>query len=389
LILQGLAVRWWRRPESVGRLLAMACFGPIALACSHPAAFVAGGVGLAIAWPAWRTRSLGVRWALAAYFLAIVLAEAGLFAAFTRSQASSASGGMRVMWARSFPPLDSVAGLLGWLVRAHTGDLMAYPCGGEGGLSSLSLMACVVGAWALIRSGRSAVAAIWLGPLAVAMVAAGLHLYPYGGPAPHGSAARIMQYAAPGLCLLIGLGFSIGLDSVRAWMGSDRPYRLACLGLVVVGLSPLVEGFRHPYRAYQAEAARRFARWFWPEVNRGAEVACLRWDDPVGEWDSVRLGVAVSLCNQAIYSDSRRSGGPRWESVSSDRPLRCVLGVAGEAEAARVESWLATMAAKYLLIRRESIPLNISEPGRPARFESYELFEFVPNPGPDQSVKGS
>jgi hypothetical protein len=47
------------------------------------------------------------------------------------------------------------------------------------------------------------------------------------------------------------------------------------------------------------------------------------------------------------------------------------------------------MAAKYLLIRRESIPLNISEPGRPARFESYELFEFVPNPGPDQSVKGS
>ena len=145
LVLQGLAIWWWRRPERAGRLVALAAFGPIALACSHPAAFVAGGVGLAIARPAWKTRRPGVRLALVAYFAAIAVAEAGLYATFTRSQATSASGGMRAMWAQSFPPLDSAWELVRWLVVVHTGDLMAYPCGGERGASLLSLVACVAG----------------------------------------------------------------------------------------------------------------------------------------------------------------------------------------------------------------------------------------------------
>jgi Dolichyl-phosphate-mannose-protein mannosyltransferase len=389
LILQALAIRWWSRPESAGRLLLLAAFGPVALACSHPAAFVAGGVGLAIAWPAWKTSRASVRIALLAYLLAIAVAQAGLYAWFTGSQASSASGSMRVMWAQSFPPLDSAVGFLRWLVVVHTGDLMAYPCGSEGGASVLSLVACLAGAWFLIRSGRSVVVAILLGPLLLAMVAAGLRLYPYGGPAPHGSAARIMQYAAPGLCLLIGLGLSRGLDRGRALMGPDRPLRLVCLGLLVVGVAPLVEGFRHPYRAYQAEAARRFARGFWPEVGRGAEVACLRWDYGVAEWDSVRLGIAVSLCNQAIYSPSRRAGGPKWEAVSAEKPLRCVLGVEAEADGSRVESWLSEMSEQYRLTRRDVIPVDTAEPGRPPRLERYEVFEFVPRLEDGQSVKGS
>jgi hypothetical protein len=389
LVLQGLAIRWWMNPKQAGRLLALAAFGPIGLACSHPAAFVAAGVGLAIAWPAWKTRRADVRLALIAYFAAIALAEAGLYAAFTRSQAASASGSMRVMWAQSFPPLDSAWGFVRWLAVVHSGDLMAYPCGGERGASLLSLVACVAGALVLIRSGRVGVVAILLGPLLVGMVAAGLRLYPYGGPAPHGSAARIMQYAAPGLCLLIGLGFSKGLDWFRTKTGSDRPFRLACVGLLVVGVAPLVEGFRHPYRAYQAEAAREFARGFWPEVGRGAEVACLRWDYGVAEWDSVRLGIAISLCNQAIYSPSRRSGGPKWDAVSEARPLRCVLGVEGESDAPRVDAWLREMSGRYRLTRRELTPVETTEPDRPPRPEWYEVFEFVPKPETDQPVKGS
>jgi hypothetical protein len=385
LILQALAIHWWRRPDKASRLLALAAFGPIALACSHPAVFVAGGVALAIAWPAWATRRASVRLAAAAYLATITLAYAVIYASFTRSQASSASEAMRAMWSQSFPPLDSAFGFLRWLVVVHSGDLMAYPCGGERGASGLSLLACVAGAIALVRSGRSTVVAILLGPLLLAMMAAGLRLYPYGGPAPHGSAARIMQFAAPGLCLLIGLGFSCALDKLR----TDRPLRIACVALVVVGVIPLVEGFRHPYRAYQAEASREFARRFWPEVGRGAEVACLRWDYRAGEWDSIRLGVAVMLCNQAIYSPSRRSGGPNWEAVSSDRPLRCVLGVAPDGDGSGVVTWLEGMSSKYRLTRRETIAVDTADPGRSPRIESYRVFEFVPKAGPAQPVTGS
>ena len=388
LILQGLAIRWWREPDRAGWVLALAGFGPIALAASHPSVFVAGGIGLAIVWPAWKTGRWGVRWAAAAYALSIALAYGGLYAYFTRSQASSASEAMRVMWARSFPPLDSAWGLVRWLVEAHSGDLMAYPVGGERGGSSLSLVACLAGAWILGKAGRSTVVAILLAPLGLGMVAAALRLYPYGGPAPHGSASRIMQYAAPGLCLLIGLGFSKGLNLVRSRTGRDRLLPAACLGLAALGVVPLVEASRHPYRAYQARASRQFAREFWPRVASGAEVACLRWDLGVEEWDSIHLGVAVMLCNQAIESPARRSGGPRWDRVSASRPLRCVLGVAPDSDSPRTLVWLGRMEADYRLIRRERFEVETDEPGRPSRREHYDVFEFVPGekggdaPGP-------
>ena len=378
LILQALALRWWRKPEHAGRLWGLVGFVPVALLGSHPSAFVCGGIGLAIAWPAWSSKRRNVQVAFLAYGLVLVVTYAILYVVFTRAQASAASGGMREMWVHSFPPLDSAIGLARWFLVAHTGDLMAYPCGGEGGASSLSLLACVVGGVVLWRRGQSFALAIVLAPLLVALAAAVLRLYPYGGPAPHGSAARIMQYAAPGLILLIGTGAAKVVGRIASARLRARVVRLACLALVGVGLAPLVDGYRHPYRAYHAEAAREFARRFWPDVGRGAEVACLRWDLGVAEWDSIRLGIAVSLCNQAIYSPSRRSGGPRWGEVSSDRPLRCVLGVGPEITPPRVSSWIEAMGTAYRMTRRESITINTAEPGRRPSPERYEVFEFVP-----------
>ena len=99
--------------------------------------------------------------------------------------------------------------------------MMAYPCGASGGRApsawsppSSGLVAFSGGA---VEVGHSCLRA----PL-VAMVAAALRLYPYGGPAPQGSAARIMQYAAPGLCLLIGLGVfpEARMDALEAAIGS-------------------------------------------------------------------------------------------------------------------------------------------------------------------------
>jgi len=384
VVLQGLALGWLRDRGRPGRLWGLAGFVPFALLASHPAAFVAGGVGAALAWPAWRSGRRGVRSAFLAYGLAMMATSAWVYVGFTRAQASASGPGMGMMWARSFPPLDSPLGLVRWLATVHTGDMLAYPCGGERGASTLGLGLAIAGAVAIGRRGRFAALGVLVGPLGLALIAAALRRYPYGGPAPHGSAARVMQYAAPGLCLLIG----VGAASLLARVGSDRLRgritRIGLSALIVIGLVPIVEGARHPYRAYQAHAAREFARRFWPEVGSGAEVACLRWDLGVAEWDSVRLGIAVATCNQAIESPSRRAGGPDYRKVSAGHPLRCVLAAAPERDGPEVEAWLNGMAARFDLRSRATVVYDAAEPGRRPVPERFEVFEFVPRAGPGQ-----
>jgi hypothetical protein len=365
-IVIGLALEWLRRTDQRRWLWALTAFSPLAFLLSHPSIFLVAGAIPALGLAAWRTRNRSVKAAWLAYAFVSGVAYAVIYVFFTAKQASSASSGMAEMWVRSFPPLDSLARFVGWIVVAHTGDLMAYPCGGERGGSTLSLFACVIGAFELVRRGRTTSLLVLVGPLVLAIVGAACRLYPYGGPAPHGSAARIMQYAAPSLCLLVGLGASRILDFVRSERLKSRLVRWSCVILVVVGLVPQVASSLRPYRAYQAEADRQFAREFWPRISRDAEVACLRRDLSVGTWNSIHLDVAVSLCNQAIASPAR------WQ---------------GE-----VVAWLEAMSRTFELRNRETLRVRISEPGRPPEYERYEVFEFVPGPvvesRRDQDVKG-
>ena len=48
LALLALAFDWWRSPERAGRMWALAAVAPIAIALSHPAVFVAGGIMLGL-----------------------------------------------------------------------------------------------------------------------------------------------------------------------------------------------------------------------------------------------------------------------------------------------------------------------------------------------------
>ena len=99
----------------------------------------------------------------------------------------------------------------------------------------------------------------------------------------------------------------------------------ALVGLVASGVIPQVVSATVPYRMPYDRQAREFARRFWPEQGRDAELACAHLDfgiDPPGVW---RGRQAWYLCNQAIYSPQRREHGwPRLGLVSADRPLRCV-----------------------------------------------------------------
>ena len=158
-----------------------------------------------------------------------------------------------------------------------------------------------------------------LAPFGLALMAAAIKRYPYGGVA-HGSPARVMQYLAPSICLLAGLGSATVLGFFRRPSSSAVGVCPACcLVLAAVGVLPLAAEARHPFRSIHAQRAREFAREFWPEFVREAEPVCLRWDLGLGDWDSTNLNVAVYLCNQMIYAPHRRQRWePRWQDVSED-----------------------------------------------------------------------
>ena len=79
--------------------------------------------------------------------------SSALYAVFTRAQAAATLSTMQAQWTAAFPPLERPAGAwLKWLATVHTGSMFAYPCGGENGASSLTLLA-------VPRRGRRALAA--------------------------------------------------------------------------------------------------------------------------------------------------------------------------------------------------------------------------------------
>ena len=370
-----LAFRWLAEPGRSRWPWALAAFTPAALALSHPAAFVAGGVGLALAPTAWKSGDRRVRVAYGAFLLATAGTFLGLFLGLTRSQ-DAVLPGLRAYWADSFPPLGSPLTLARWAVQVHTGSMFAYPGGGRRGASSLTLVLFLAGGLTLWRSGRRAALGVCLAPFALAFLAAALRRYPYGGE------ARIMQFLAPSICLLAGLGAARMLDLIPRERARRRATAAALVLLAAGGIGPMLAALNHPYRMIYDDRARAFARSFWPAQGRDAELACVRYDFGVAERGSGNLRTSVYLCNQAIYSPRRRASpgpaAPRWELVTATHPLRCVLPHEVRPESPEALAWLAGMTARLDLSRRDNLVVDMDLPGAPPRRERVTVFEFVP-----------
>ncbi len=378
LVLLTMALEWLRVPERAGWMWVMGAIAPIAIALSHPAVFVAAGTVLGLAPAVARAGRRPVWIAYLAFSLSTVSAFITIYFMFTHAQAAANLSPMQAQWGAAFPPLADPLRLLKWMVMVHTGGTFAYPCGGEGGASSLTFLMFVVGAGVLWYHGRKVIVLTCLAPFGMAIVAAALKRYPYGGPVPHGSPARIMQYLAPSICLLAGAGAAAWLALIPHRRRRRRALATALLALVAIGTLPVAADVFHPYRAIHAQRARQFARQFWPAFVRDAVPVCLRWDVAIGEWESSNLNVAVYLCNQRIYSPLRRHrANPPSQTISASRPLRCVLPLV-EPSHPRVAIWLEGMKKRYRLKECRTVLVEMAEPGARSRPERYEVYEFVP-----------
>jgi hypothetical protein len=141
-----------------------------------------------------------------------------------------------------------------------------------------------------------------------------------------------------------------------------------------------------PQKTQTDRRARDFARWFWYNMDREGEVACVKTDlgqDFSDEAFHKLTWTALYRCNQRIYSPRHASGRPpRLDLVSRDRPLRCVQYKATEwdFDQAAYERWIEGMCRDYDLVSRKTFELPMQSMARKDRdtIDEIEVLEFVP-----------
>lgn len=384
LVLLSLLVAWMRRPERTRWLWALAGVAPVAVGLSYPAVFVAGGIGLTVAWALWTTRSRAgwVPWA--AYNLALLAGFVALMALSAGKQDAATGQYMRQYWSETFPPLHAPAKLAVWLAVQHTSQLLEYPVGGPRGASALTFLCCLIGLVVLIRRRQHGVWLACVTPLGLNFVAAALHRYPYGGH------VRFALYLAPMVCLLAGLGLAV-LVARRARRAHrpETPVALAAALLAVLALGCVARDLVKPYKTPDYLRFRDFARWFWNSKSADGELLCLETDLERGLVPELPQDdiAALYLCNQRIYSPRHARGEtPRLDRVAPDWPLRCVRLQAPRAGAERwFDEWLGAMRRRFLLVGRERHRFPMYDPrGEVAYVHFVEVYQFIPRP-PDKN----
>lgn len=228
LIYTMLAWRVCRAPACRAAWAGLLLTAAVGVWWSLPSVFVGGSVGLLLTWLLIRRFSPAMLtgWALfGALLVANFITNYWLYAG---PHLKAAAGLVEIeMWEKTFPPLDQPWKLPLWLISMHTGNMLAYPLGGDRGGSTATLLLVILGGVRLWQTNR-ALLALLLMPLALTFVAAALHKYPYGG------SARTSLYMAPAFCLLGGLGLRMVVYLLWRTFRPTIPERRA--GLIVCGL---------------------------------------------------------------------------------------------------------------------------------------------------------
>lgn len=180
LMTTSLAWSTWLDLESPRRWLALVLLVVVGVWCSYPLVFVAAGVGFVLA------VGVGIRPTRRAIllYLTFMLATSsswlGSYLTVAREQAQSAPFYTSLgTWQGSFPPFEASWKMAYWLLDVHTGNLLAYPNGGNSLGSLATALLVLIGCLTLLKS-RPALLAILLSPLVPNLLAASLRRYPYG-----------------------------------------------------------------------------------------------------------------------------------------------------------------------------------------------------------------
>lgn len=374
----------WRHSRKTGWLWLLAALAPALLWLSYPAAFVVGGVSLAVgvtllgeskvesresrvANSEPRPSGSGFRSQLStlnpqllawlAYNVAVVLGFASLFIVIKR-QSGAELGFMADYWQAAFPPLSTPGRLPAWLVEVHTSELLAWPVGGARGASLFTAILAAIGVHRLIRKQDRFWGLLLLAPAGLNLIAAALHRYPYG------THVKFSMYFGPTVCLLAGWGAAVWNAHVdRARPALARGAAIATLSLLaVIAGSSIARDVLRPYKTLSDERARAFAKWFWFNAEAEGPVAVVEGhaDRPFSPDSRSELSwTAMFLCNRAIYSPSQRQDEPAT-IPGDDLAVRCLVyrDPRFEFDTASRDAWLTDMRRQNDLVAAETYPFT-------------------------------
>ncbi len=207
--------------------LVLAIAGAVAVWWSHPATFVLGAIGCVLAIDALRQRNRE-RVVMSACTIAMwSISFAVVYLLFVRKLGSNAY--LLDYWAGNFMPLPPRhLSDLSWFGQAFF-QLFDRPGGfhGEYGLAGLAAFSFVVGVRQLARADWRICAMVLL-PFAFALVASGLHRYPFSG--------RLMLFAVP----LLILAVANGATELMRILNRNTPHT-GTVFLLMLALGPILE----------------------------------------------------------------------------------------------------------------------------------------------------
>ncbi|HUS46804.1 MAG TPA: glycosyltransferase family 39 protein [Phycisphaerae bacterium] len=387
LILTYLGWAVMTSPRSAWRWGALIVFGAVSVWVSYPAAFVGGAVGACLLYRTIRARAWGSLVPVAIYCVFLANSFYMMYEIYGRPTAGTAEPMKDTgTWKESFPPLNEPSKLPWWLLKTHTGNMLAYPVGGKNFGSSATFVLVIAGSVALLRSRRGRLLLLLLGPLVLALVAAAMRQYPYGG------SARTELYMAPAFCLLAGLGLAAMLRLLVRRAHVPSAFRIAAAVLAVVAVAGAANDIREPYKK---RAALR---------NRQVVQALGRTDKDGDQW-VIFLALPETSCDQRVPDVRQFKGSaatfrynvrrylPQQRVRWAARPDKLTPGATGriffiiyrdndipfsEADKTNLAAYLGELEARFgKPVMWESHILTSSEdPGR-SQLEQVEVYQFA------------
>ena len=257
LLFMALALRWPIRP--LGRLALLAGFGALLLWFSFPSVFVFGAISLALLPEIIRHSKTPGRSHLRASLLEFVLLNAMVLCSFALMYWLTIRGHDSYLdqyWHEHFAPWSSLW-LVPWWVMKETFSLCDHAYRSFGWLV---LPGAFFGAIYLYRDARATLLWAYAGPVALCLLAAMAHQYPFTGE-------RITVFLVPGLFLACGAA----LEALRTPRAVPRWWWVAAVPMIAAGSWIAVRHLAHPHSRSSIRPISQYVK----ARRRAGEAICL------------------------------------------------------------------------------------------------------------------